>query len=86
MVAYAIIPSVRVRVIGDALALHVIGAVPYSLTDGSMSERFAAPAVGLGLRYRPTPGLAVRLEGYAAFGGASHGTAIPLFLGGERWF
>jgi hypothetical protein len=86
MVAYAIIPSVRVRVIGDDLALHVIGAVPYALTDGSMSERFAAPAVGLGLRYRPTPGLAVRLEGYAAFGSAGHGTAIPLFLGAERWF
>jgi hypothetical protein len=86
MVAYAIIPSIRVRIAGDDLALHAIGAVPYSFTTGSMSERYAAPAVGLGLRYRPTPGLAVRLEGYAAFAGRDHGTAVPLFLGAERWF
>jgi hypothetical protein len=86
MVAYAIIPSIRVRIAGDDLALHAIAAVPYSLTSGSMSERFAAPAIGLGLRYRPTPGLAVRLEGYAAFAGRDRGTAIPLFLGAERWF
>jgi hypothetical protein len=86
MVAYAIIPSIRVRIAGDDLAVHAIGAVPYSLTDGSMSERFAAPAIGLGLRYRPTPSLAVRLEGYAAFAGRNHGTAIPIFLGAERWF
>jgi len=86
MVAYAIIPAIRVRIAGDDLALHAIGAVPYSLTGGSMSERFAAPAIGLGLRYRPTPGLAVRLEGYAAFAGRDRGTAIPLFVGAERWF
>jgi hypothetical protein len=86
MLAYAIVPSIRVRIAGDDLALHAIGAVPYSLTDGSMSERFAAPAIGLGLRYRPTPDLAVRLEGYAAFAGRDHGTAIPMFLGAERWF
>jgi hypothetical protein len=86
MVAYAIIPAIRVRLAGDDLALHAIGAVPYSLTGGSMSERFAAPAIGLGLRYRPTPGLAVRLEGYAAFAGRDRGTAIPIFLGAERWF
>jgi hypothetical protein len=86
MVAYAIIPSIRVRIAGDELALHAIGAVPYSLTTGSMSGRYAAPAIGLGLRYRPTPGLAVRLEGYAAFAGRDRGTAIPMFLGAERWF
>ncbi|HEX3481232.1 MAG TPA: hypothetical protein VHT91_39725 [Kofleriaceae bacterium] len=86
MVAYAIIPSIRVRIAGDDLALHAIGAVAYSLSSGSMSGRFAAPAIGLGLRYRPTPGLAVRLEGYAAFAGRDRGTAIPLFLGAERWF
>jgi hypothetical protein len=86
MVAYAIIPSIRVRIAGDDLALHAIGAVPYSLPSGSMSQRFAAPAIGLGLRYRPTPSLAVRLEGYAAFAGRGHGTAIPMFLGAERWF
>jgi hypothetical protein len=86
MVAYAIIPSLRVRIAGDDLALHAIAAVPYSFTTGAMSEHFAAPAIGLGLRYRPTPGLAVRLEAYAAFAGRDHGTAVPMFLGAERWF
>jgi hypothetical protein len=86
MVAYAIIPSIRVRIAGDDLALHAIGAVPYSFTGGAMAERFAAPAIGLGLRYRPSSSLAIRLEGYAAFAGRDHGTAIPMFLGAERWF
>ena len=86
MVAYAVIPSIRVRIAGDDLALHAIGAVPYSLASGSMSGRFAAPAIGLGLRYRPTSGLAFRLEAYAAFAGRDRGTAIPMFLGAERWF
>jgi hypothetical protein len=86
MVAYAIIPSIRIRIAGDDLALHAIGAVPYSFTGGAMSARFAAPAIGLGLRYRPSSSLAIRLEGYAAFAGRDHGTAIPMFLGAERWF
>lgn len=86
LVAYAVIPSVRVRLLGDALALHAIAAVPYSLTDGSSSDRFAAIALGLGLRYRPMPALALRLESYAAFADRMHGTSIPAFLGGELWF
>ena len=85
-IAYALVPSVRVRLLGDALALHVVGALPYSLNDGSSSDRFLSGALGLGVRYRPMPSVAFRLESYAASGGAMHGTAIPTFLGGELWF
>ncbi|HEX3760716.1 MAG TPA: tetratricopeptide repeat protein [Kofleriaceae bacterium] len=86
MVAYAVVPAVRIRLFGDALALHAIGAVPIALTDGSSSDRFAAAAFGFGLRYRPLPSFAIRLESYAAFAGKMHGTSIPAFLGGELWF
>lgn len=86
IVAYTVIPSVRVRVAGSALALHVVGAVPISFTDGEMSETFVAGAIGLGVRYRPVPGFALRLESFASFAGARHGTTVPTFLGGELWF
>ena len=45
-----------------------------------------AGAVGLGLRYRPTPGLAFRLEWLVSYAGKTHGTTVPTFLGGELWF
>jgi hypothetical protein len=86
LVAYAVVPSVRVRVIGDALALHVAAAMPVAFNDGPMSERFIAGALGLGLRYRPIPSMAVRLESYASFAGEPHGMTIPTFVGGEVWF
>lgn len=85
-VAYAVIPSVRVRLAGDALSLHAVGAVPIAFTDGSASDRFVAGGLGLGVRYRPMPGVALRLESYAAFATKMHGTSIPTFLGGELWF
>ncbi|HEX7841990.1 MAG TPA: hypothetical protein VF469_31180, partial [Kofleriaceae bacterium] len=85
-VAYAVIPSLRVRLAGDALSLHAVGAVPIAFTDGSTSDRFVAGGIGLGVRYRPMPGVAVRLESYAAFANKMHGTSIPTFLGGELWF
>jgi hypothetical protein len=86
LVAYAVVPSLRVRVIGDALALHAVAALPVAFNDGPMSERFVAGALGLGLRYRPIPSVAVRLESYASFAAEPHGTTIPTFLGGEVWF
>jgi hypothetical protein len=86
MVAYTVMPSVRVRVAGSALSLHVVGAVPISFTDGEMSETFVAGALGLGVRYRPIPGFALRLESFVSFAGEEHGTTVPTFLGGELWF
>ena len=86
LVAYAVMPSIRVRLAGRALSVHAIGAVPIAFTDDEMSETFVAGAAGLGVRYRPIPALAFRLEALASFAGAAHGTTIPAFLGGELWF
>ncbi len=86
LVAYAVMPSLRVRVAGDKVSVHLIGAVPIARTGGEMSETFVAGAAGLGLRYRPMPGLAFRLESLASFAGKGHGTTFPAFLGGELWF
>lgn len=86
LIAYAAVPSVRVRLAGDALSLHVIGAAPIAFTDGPMSSIFMAGAIGLDVRYRATPSLAFCLESYASFAGEPHGTALPTFLRGELWF
>jgi hypothetical protein len=84
LVAYAVMPSVRVRLAGDALSVHLVGAVPIAFTNGEMSETFVSGAAGLGARYRATPTLAFRLESFVSFG--SHGVAMPSFVGGELWF
>ncbi|HEY5933345.1 MAG TPA: PEGA domain-containing protein [Kofleriaceae bacterium] len=86
VVAYSVMPSIRVRLAGDQISVHAIGAVPVSFTDGEMSETFVAGAAGLGVRYRPTPMLAFRLEALASFAGEEHGTTVPAFVGGELWF
>jgi hypothetical protein len=86
LVAYAVVPSIRVRVIGNALSLHVIGAAPIALSSDPMSESFVTLAGGLAVRYRATPRLAVRLESYVSLAGKDHDTAVPTFLGGELWF
>jgi hypothetical protein len=86
VVAYAVMPSVRVRLAGDAFSVHAAAAVPISITDNGMSETFVAGAVGLGVRYRPTPAFSLRLESFASYAGASHGFTMPTFVGGELWF
>ena len=89
LVAYAVLPSVRVRLLGDALSLHVLGAAPIVFSKGeagAMSSTFIAGAGGLGVRYRPTPSLAFRLEAMVSYAGKTHGTTYPTFLGGELWF
>lgn len=86
LVAYAVVPAVRVRLAGDALSLHAVAAVPLAFPAEPMDERFVSMAGGLAVRYQPAPGLAFRLESYVSFAGASHDTAIPTFLGGELWF
>ncbi len=86
LLAYAVIPALRVRLAGERVSLHLIGAVPIAFTDEPMSETFVAGGAGLGLRYRPTSRLAFRLESYVAFAGEAHGTTVPTFLRGELWF
>jgi hypothetical protein len=86
LVAYAVVPAVRLRVIGDRLSLHVVAAVPIALSSDPMSGNFVTMAGGLAVRYRPTPRLAFRLESYVSFAGKDQDTAVPTFLGGELWF
>lgn len=85
-VAYAVVPSLRIRLAGDALSLHLVGAAPIALATGDMEETFVAGAGGLGLRYRVTPALSFRLESLASYAGKTHGTTVPTFVGGELWF
>jgi hypothetical protein len=86
LVAYAAIPSVRLRLAGNALSLHAVGAMPIAFNDGPMATTFVAGAFGLGVRYRATPSVAFRLESFASYAGKTHGTTFPTFLGGELWF
>jgi hypothetical protein len=86
LVAYAIVPSLRVRVAGDELSLHLVGAVPIAFSDDAMTGTFFAVAGGLGVRYRASPRLAFRLESYVSVAGKRQGTTLPAFLGGELWF
>ena len=87
LVSYAAVPSLRVRVLGDEFALHLIGAVPIAReSSNGVSSTFVAVAGGLGLRYRPTPMFAVRLDSMLSYAGKARGTAVPTFLGGELWF
>jgi len=86
LVAYSVIPSIRVRLVGDAVSVLLVGAVPVSFTDGDMKQTFVAGAGGLGLRFRATPTIAFRLEALASYAGKAHGTTFPTFIGGELWF
>lgn len=86
-VAYAVVPSLRLRLFGDTFSAHLIGAAPVALKVGdNMEETFVAGAGGLGFRLHVTPALALRLEGYASYAGKEHGTTYPAFFGGELWF
>jgi hypothetical protein len=85
-VAYAVVPSLRLRLFGDTFSAHLIGAAPVAIKAGAMEETFVSGAGGLGLRLRLTDSLAVRLEGYYSYAGKTRGTTYPAFVGGELWF
>ena len=86
LVAYAVIPHLRVRLAGEAVSVHVVAALPIAITDDGMTETFVAGAGGLGLRYRATPALSFQLESLVSYAGKTHGTTIPTFVGGQLWF
>ena len=86
LIAYSAVPEVRFRVLGDALSLHAIAAVPISFTDGEDSEMFVAGAGGLGVRYRAHDRLSVRAEAWVSYAGSERGTTVPAFGGAELWF
>jgi hypothetical protein len=83
LVAFAVMPSVRVRLVGDAFSVHAVAAMPIAFDE---METFVTGAVGLGVRYHATPSLAFRLESLASFAGKTYGTTLPTFIGGELWF
>lgn len=86
-VAYAVIPAVRAKLVGDeALTLHAVAAVPIAITDDGMTKTFVAGAAGLGLRFMVNRALSFRLESMVSYAGKEHGTTIPTFLGGQLWF
>jgi len=86
VVAYAVMPSVRVRLAGEQMSVHAAVAVPVAFNDGEMKETWISGAVGLGVRYRATPAIAFRLESFASFATKDHGLTLPAFFGGEVWF
>jgi hypothetical protein len=81
LVAWAVIPSLRIHLGGSRTAVHAIAALPINLVD----EVFVAGAAGLGLRVWATSSLAIRLEALASFAGTGHGVNLPVFLGVELW-
>lgn len=86
LVAWAVIPQVRIRLAGDKLAVHAIVAAPISLTDGDTSEVVPAGAAGLGVRLWAAPRIAVRAEALVAVAGSGYGVTVPVFAGVELWF
>lgn len=86
LVAYSAVPEVRFRLLGDALSLHAIAALPISFTDGEASETFVAGAGGLGVRFRAHERLSLRAEGWVSYAGSERGTTVPAFAGAELWF
>ena len=81
LAAWAVIPSLRVRLAGDRTAVHAIAAVPVNIVD----QVFVAGAAGLGLRVWASASLAIRLEALASFAGDGHGLYVPVFMGVELW-
>lgn len=86
LVAYAVIPQVRVRLAGDAVSVHAVAAAPIAITDDGMTKTFVAGAGGLGLRFRASPTLSFQVESMVSYAGATHGTTVPTFVGGQLWF
>lgn len=86
LVAWAALPTVRVRLAGQTLSLHAVAAAPLAFKDGEAGDAFVAGAAGLGLRYRASDAVALRLESWISYAGKAHGTTAPAFIGGELWF
>jgi hypothetical protein len=81
LVAWAVIPSLRVDLGGSRTSVHAIAALPIDATD----TVFVAGAAGLGLRHWLTQSLTVRLEALVTYAGSDHGVSLPVFLGVELW-
>jgi len=85
-VAFAAIPHVRYRLLGETLSVHAVAALPVAFNDGDQSETFAAVAGGIAIRYRASAAIAIRLETWLSYAGSERGTTLPTFAGAELWF
>lgn len=86
LLAFAVIPSVRLRLTGGGTQVHAVVAVPVSITDGGETDVFVAGAGGLGVRLWASPKLAIRGEAMVSVAGGGHGVTVPVTLGAEVWF
>jgi hypothetical protein len=85
-VAWAVVPSLRLRLFGDDFQGYLAAAVPVAFVDGERRETFAAGAGGLGLRWFTGRSMAVRAEALVSYAGGEHGLTVPASLGVELWF
>jgi hypothetical protein len=86
IVAFAVVPSVRIRLTGGGTQVHAILAAPISITDGGETDVFVAGAGGLGARFWASPKLAIRGEAMVSVAGGGHGVTVPVSIGAEVWF
>ena len=86
LVAYSVIPQLRVRLFGDMFSMHMIAALPLNFSNGDEREFFAAGAGGAGVRYAISELMAVRVEALVSYAGSERGLTIPAFAGGELRF
>lgn len=85
LVAWAVVPSLRVHLAGDRVALHAIAAVPVNIADGGRTDVFVAGAAGLGLRVWAASSLAIRVEALASVATGGRGFNVPVSMGVELW-
>jgi tetratricopeptide (TPR) repeat protein len=86
IIAYSVIPQLRVRLFGDVFSMHMIAAAPLSFANGDEREFFAAGAAGAGLRYAISEAVALRVEALVSYAGSERGLTLPAFAGGEFRF
>ena len=86
LVAYSAIPQLRFRVVGDALSVHLIAAVPLNVSGSGDSEFFVAGAGGAGVRYAVLDNVGLRLEALVSYAGSERGLTVPAFAGAEVFF
>jgi hypothetical protein len=86
LVAYSVIPQLRVRLFGDLFSMHLIAALPLNFSNGDDREFFAAGAGGAGVRYALNDRMALRVEAMVSYAGSERGLTVPAFAGGELRF
>jgi hypothetical protein len=87
LVAYAVMPSIRLRLAGDGVSVYAMAALPIAFPGDEMGDKtFVAGAGGLGVRIKAAPMLSFRIESLASYAGSDRGTTFPTFVGGELWF